>query len=447
VQRQPGSTRKRDDARDRDTPRQRSARASRLPRRAAPPVHYNAPPSRPKRRPVSRWVPALDAAGAAAAALVVLGDPLAAALAAALAIPLVGVAVGYDEAPLGGRAQSWFGLAIAAIVIDYAAQLVSNERSATSSLFLLGATLAAWTLVRTALRHAQRRRPERVVILGSGQVATRLAQLVSSHGRGQLEVVGCLDDTLGGGEKLRQIGRLSRLRELAAAGSVDRVMVAFPAGADRETVAELRDLDALGVRIDVVPRMFELLGDRVGAYRFGTLSMTMVPGSAHDAQRWIKRAFDIGSSTVLLVTVAPLMALIALAIKAEDRGSILSRQRYVGSRGRAFQILKFRTTVLQAASGGATASEAVETRPELRFTRVGAFISKLSLDKLPQLWNVLRGDISLVGPRPLHTFELAALESWELTCRLERPGITRLDQGGIPSAAEGDPAWSAGSGL
>jgi lipopolysaccharide/colanic/teichoic acid biosynthesis glycosyltransferase len=447
VQRQPGSAQKRDDARDRETPRQRSARAIRLPRRAAPPVHYDAPPSRAARRPVGRWLPGLDAAGAAAAALVVLGDPLAAALAAVLAIPLVGIAVGYDEAPLVGRAQSWFRLAIAAIVIDYAAQLVSNERSATSSLFLLGATLSAWTLVRTALRHAQRRRPERVVILGSGQVATRLAQLVSSNGRGQLEVVGCLDDTLGGGEELRQIGRLSRLRELAAAGSVDRVMVAFPAGPDRETFAELRYLDALGTRIDVVPRMFELLGDRVSAYRFGTLSMTMVRARAPDAQRWIKRAFDIGASTVLLVAVAPLMAMIALAIKADDRGSILSRQRCVGYRGRAFQVLKFRTTVLQAASSGATASEAVETRPELRPTRVGAFISGLSLDKLPQLWNVLRGDIGLVGPRPLHTFELAALESWGLTCRLERPGITRLDQGGIPSAAEGDPAWSAGSGL
>jgi polysaccharide biosynthesis protein PslA len=410
-------------------------------------VHYDAPPLRSPRRSVSRWLPGLDASGAATAALVVLGDPLAAGLAALLAVPLIGIAVGYDEAPLVGRVPSWFRLAIAAVVIDYAAQMVASERSATSSLLLVGATLAAWTLVRFALRQVQRRRPERVVILGGGAVATRLAQLVSSRGHGELEVVGCLDDTLRGGEKLQQIGRLSRLRELATSGSVDRVMVAFPAGPDRETLAELRYLDALGTRIDVVPRMFELLGDRVSAYRFGTLSMTMVRVRAPDAQRWIKRAFDIGASTVLLVAVAPLMALIALAIKAEDRGSLLSRQRCVGSRGRAFQVLKFRTTVLQAASSGATASEAVETRPELRPTRVGAFISGLSLDKLPQLWNVLRGDISLVGPRPLHTFELAALESWGLTCRLERPGITRLDQGDIPSAAEGDPAWSAGSGL
>jgi lipopolysaccharide/colanic/teichoic acid biosynthesis glycosyltransferase len=172
-----------------------------------------------------------------------------------------------------------------------------------------------------------------------------------------------------------------------------------------------------------------------GCARIGDLAVLPLPyGSLGLAWRVAKRAFDIVLSAILLALLAPLFALVALAIWAEDRGPALYRQARVGREDRSFTIWKFRSMVSGAESGnGELAQQNVTTgllfkiENDPRITKVGAIIRRFSVDELPQLVNVLRGDMSIVGPRPLavdpHAFDERAARR-----HLVRPGLTGLWQ-------------------
>ena len=154
-----------------------------------------------------------------------------------------------------------------------------------------------------------------------------------------------------------------------------------------------------------------------------------------EASRWTKRAFDIVGSGLLLLVAAPIIAATALAIKLEDRGPVFFKQVRVGRRGEQFECLKIRSMVVDAEARKAELEAMNEGAGVLfkmardpRITRVGAFIRRFSIDEIPQFWNVFRGDMSLVGPRPALPKEVALYDR-DAVRRLDvRPGLTGLWQ-------------------
>jgi lipopolysaccharide/colanic/teichoic acid biosynthesis glycosyltransferase len=219
----------------------------------------------------------------------------------------------------------------------------------------------------------------------------------------------------------------SVVQELA----VDRVFL-IPVSADGEMMLEaVRRTAKLGVKVSIVPRLFEIVGSAVAFDAVGGVTVLGVrrPGLSAGARR-TKRAIDIFGSALVLFVLSPLMAAIALAIKLESPGPVFFRQQRVGRDGAVFEILKFRSMVKDAEAQ----REALESLNEStgnfklacdpRITRTGRLLRRCSLDELPQLINVLRGDMSLVGPRPLVLPEDHLVEGRHRDRLHLAPGIT-----------------------
>jgi exopolysaccharide biosynthesis polyprenyl glycosylphosphotransferase len=383
-----------------------------------------------------RW----QAAGAGA-----LGAP--ALLFAALAPLVIFVAGGYDsrQNPLGpGRLPR---LLMASGVTTWAVWTVAAVAGWSIDAGQFTAVALAlpfvWVASRRVAEAAQRRRPQRVLIVGSGQVARHVADLALRHPERGLSVVGCVDDEAMSIDGIDPplLGRMEDLSTVLQEQAIDRVIVSFSLNSDGQILRVLRDCDSQGVDVAVVPRLFDLLGPSPQVDSIGGLGLLTVRSKRRG---WVscaaKRALDIVVSTTMLVLAAPIMAAVAFAIRLDDGKPTLFRQTRIGRGGRPFEIVKFRTMTQGAdeeqasdliADGPdaiAAVSEAMKHQYDSWITPVGRFLRRTSLDELPQLWNVLKGDMSLVGPRPLRQYEVEALTDWEITRQEVRPGITGLWQ-------------------
>ena len=284
--------------------------------------------------------------------------------------------------------------------------------------------------------------PERILIVGGGVVADRVVNLARRPSSAAV-VVGCLDDRTGPSKPNGppSLGTIDQLPQVLATGDIDRVIVAFSASRDRKTLDVLRSCSTYRGSVDIVPRFFDLLGPRALTYDADGLAFLSVPGRRFTRGRaLLKRTIDFAGAAALLIVLSPVLLAISAAILIDSGSPVLFRQRRIGMRGTTFSILKFRT--LKPDSGAVHKGEALELTPgsigghveqakqeaAKRATRVGAFLRKTSLDELPQLFNVLAGQMSLVGPRPLSPLEDAVLDGWELLRREMRPGITGLWQ-------------------
>jgi exopolysaccharide biosynthesis polyprenyl glycosylphosphotransferase len=239
---------------------------------------------------------------------------------------------------------------------------------------------------------------EDTLVVGAGQVGQGLVETLLAERRYGLRPIGFLEDDPYDRLPLPVIGTTSELGPVLAETGVRRVVVAFGSASDASMVSLLRACDDARVAVYVLPRFFELgLGGRLReADEVRGISLIRLRRSAlRRSSRAIKRAFDIAIASVGLVLVSPAMAAIALAVRLSSPGPVLFRQRRAGRRGREFDLLKFRS---MRVNDDADVTWSVGQDP--RVTRVGALIRRTSLDELPQLWNVLRGDMSLVGPRP-----------------------------------------------
>ena len=291
-------------------------------------------------------------------------------------------------------------------------------------------TFAAILVGRTAARSlAGRLAPsERCLLIGDQELADRVRErLGSSAARAtvvaSLPLTGDILDTLDSPRSLRLL--VSDLR-------VHRIILA-PNTTHMNDVAELiRVAKAVGVRVSVLPRMFEAVGAAVefddvdgltmlGVRRFGLVR------SSH----FLKRAFDILAGSIVLLLVAPLMAAIAVAIRLDTKGPVFFRQPRVGRDGRHFRIFKYRSMVADADDHKDRLRELNEAGLGLfkithdpRVTRVGAFLRRTSLDELPQLFNVMLGEMSLVGPRPLVIDEDALVVGLDRSRLHLTPGMT-----------------------
>ena len=234
-----------------------------------------------------------------------------------------------------------------------------------------------------------------------------------------------------------------RFSQVVHENDVHRVIVAPVTTDARDTLDLIRLAKAVGVRVSVLPRLFEVVGSSVefdhvdgmtmlGVRRFG------LTRSSHA----LKRAFDLVGATLMLVGVAPVILAVAIAVRLDSRGPVLFRQTRVGRDGKRFQIFKFRTMVPEAESLKGKLVHLNETQglfkitDDPRITRIGGFLRRTALDELPQLMNVWRGEMSLVGPRPLVVDEDARIEGLDRSRLHLTPGMTGhwqiLGSGRIP---------------
>jgi exopolysaccharide biosynthesis polyprenyl glycosylphosphotransferase len=266
-----------------------------------------------------------------------------------------------------------------------------------------------------------------------------------------MEVVGCVGDRAGQAvEGIPLLGPLSDITSIISGHRIDRVIVAFTAEPDALLLNRLRQCVAEGVQVDIVPRFYDLVGPSPRAHSLGSLALVEVPGRGLTvSQRAAKRTMDALGAAAILLVLSPFIIATAALIALADGRPVLFRQTRVGRDGREFSIRKFRTMRTDADAHGvarlaALADEGqrslhdelhipdvvheLKSEGDARVTRVGQFLRRTSLDELPQLINVLRGDMSLVGPRPLRPFEVAFLAPWQRARQELRPGLTGLWQ-------------------
>ena len=334
---------------------------------------------------------------------------------------------GVSEAPrlvLTCLAVSWplFGLLTA----------MSVDRPAAGAFFGAIACAAIAGMTRSGARMTAHRTPklrQRTLIVGSGLVARRLADRIQDHPELGLALTGYIDDHqegVSGAADLPYLGGLPALSDLVALDQVDRVMIAFTRAHHEELLHALRVCRDAGVAVDVVPRLFEFLEGARTVDQIGGMPLLSIDAPEFSgASRFSKRTLDVIGASVLLFALAPLLALIAIAIKLDSRGPVLFTQPRSGRGGRFFKLYKFRSMHAGATVEVRPDGAIFKTREDERITRVGRVIRRFSLDEAPQLLNVLKGDMSLVGPRPLVLAEAQALtEDWQARRADLRPGLT-----------------------
>lgn len=269
--------------------------------------------------------------------------------------------------------------------------------------------------------------PERCIIIGSESNYRWLAGKLLNATRLNVELVGCIEVEGAGATPSAEFVR-ERLRTL----EVDRAILAPQWGTEADSTLELiANVKASGCKVSLMPRMLEVVGSSVvfddlegvpvlGVRRFGLSRSSQT----------VKRAFDVVLSLLLLTFTAPVLAAISLLIRLDSAGGTLFRQTRVGRDGSEFQMLKFRSMVLDAESLKPElmhlneASGLFKITNDPRTTRVGRWLRKTSLDELPQLINVLRGEMSLVGPRPLVREDDCRIQGWHRRRLHLTPGMT-----------------------
>jgi exopolysaccharide biosynthesis polyprenyl glycosylphosphotransferase len=304
-------------------------------------------------------------------------------------------------------------------------------------------TVSLRPLVRWTIRRGFG--PERTLIVGSGPEASFVARKFRAHPEYGMEVVGMVD--LAAQERRRRgpggrggqrddepplLGDLTRFEELQREFAVERVVVAFTRHSPQDVMNAIRAARMLGVKLTLVPRLFEVLGRGMeidDVEGMSVLSLRSLPRTR--SSLLLKRAMDVVGASAGLILLSPLLLAIAIAVKATSRGPVFFAQERIGRRNRPFRIYKFRTMVENAEEMKPQLAHLNEVEPPMfkisedpRLTRVGRLLRRTSLDEIPQLWNVLRGQMSLVGPRPLVPSEDAKVIGWH-RARLElTPGLT-----------------------
>jgi exopolysaccharide biosynthesis polyprenyl glycosylphosphotransferase len=280
---------------------------------------------------------------------------------------------------------------------------------------------------------------ERCLVLGNAGSAARIASKLHSATGAHAEVMGrvSLDDVEYGDipGAAPTLGHIEGLGLLLVTHEVERVIIA-PDGHDQEQILNaIRLIKAMGVKVSVLPRLLEVVGSSSTFDEVDGITLLGVRQyGLSDSSAFLKRAVDVSAAAVGIVVLAPLLAVLAAAVWLESRGTILFRQPRIGRSGREFAMLKFRSMVPDAEAMKDSLRDRNESQglfkieKDPRITRVGRFLRKTSLDELPQLFNVLRGDMSLVGPRPLVPAEDAMIEGWQRRRLAVKPGMTGLWQ-------------------
>ena len=279
---------------------------------------------------------------------------------------------------------------------------------------------------------------DRVLIVGAGEIGRAVMRNLVARPELGYQVVGFLDDDLSKGDlgRFKALGGLDSVGTVMKSERVDEVIITLPWMYHRTIMGLVRSCQAAGVRARVVPDLFQLSlshvdFDDMGGIPLMGLKSTAIPR----AGRLIKRVLDIAIALTALVVSSPVLLLIALLVRLDSSGPALFRQRRVGEAGRPFDILKFRTMRVGAEAEqerlkhhNESTGPLFKMKADPRITGLGRFLRRVSLDELPQFVNVLRGEMSVVGPRPGLPVEVAEYQPWQRQRLDVPPGITGLWQ-------------------
>jgi exopolysaccharide biosynthesis polyprenyl glycosylphosphotransferase len=341
-----------------------------------------------------------------------------------------------DEAPELFRVATLYTL-LAWLCSDV---MVDGYIGSDQILAVWGLLFASMLITRSAARRLARTLApeERCLILGEAPAAHWIASKLESTKGVRARVVGRvpLERERPGPNGIPVLGSFDTLGLTLEQQDIDRVVIA-PSTSDADHILDaIRLVKSLGVNVSVLPRLFEVVGSSVefdeidgvtllGVRRYGLTQSSVI----------LKRGLDLVGATLGLLLIAPLLCIVAVAIKLDTPGPVLFRQRRMGRRDKTFEMLKFRTMVDGAERERAALGDRNEAGDGLfkieadpRITRVGRLLRQTSLDELPQLFNVLRGEMALVGPRPLVIDEDARIEGWQRRRLLLSPGMTGLWQ-------------------
>ena len=266
-----------------------------------------------------------------------------------------------------------------------------------------------------------------MIVVGSGMMTGHLLRYLSWDPR--ITVVGCVDDDPVPGTTV--LGTMEDLPRLVEDLNVDQVMVGF---SRTHPAAAIRRLQSLNdkVAIAIVPRYFEMMTWRAPVKEISGLAVIDVPRAGLNVgARTVKRTFDLVVGGFTLLAMLPVLVAVAIAIKATSPGPVIFRQDRIGRNNKPFRMYKLRTMAVDSedARRDLTASNEMDgplfkMRVDPRVTKIGRFLRRTSLDELPQLFNVLIGDMSLVGPRPFIPDESSAINGSAQRRFEVRPGIT-----------------------
>jgi len=263
-----------------------------------------------------------------------------------------------------------------------------------ATLVLLAAVCVALMRLAVEFRHEQNT-PWRVLILGGGPLASRIAQEIESSGRQRVEPAGMVADRPSQGP-WPWLGRLDRLKDIVDKVHPDHIVVALEERRGHLPLAQLLDSRARGVVVEEALAVYERLTGKIAIEALTPGALIMTKGFRNDgASERLARLVSVVAAIVGLIVLAPFFGLIALAIKLDSRGPIMFFQDRAGKNGQAFRLWKFRT--MHPAE--VHRSEWVQDNFD-RITRLGRFLRRFRIDELPQLVNILQGEMNLVGPRP-----------------------------------------------
>jgi exopolysaccharide biosynthesis polyprenyl glycosylphosphotransferase len=335
---------------------------------------------------------------------------------------------------------SLFQVAFVALIFA----VVSGEHF--SSYYLFYGSLAFALLYVSLLRYAYERLTgamlraagyrRRAVLVGTGKHIGDVAHALRDAPHSPIEVVGFLAPKTLSANGLRPLGSLQELKKVLGSERIDEVIIADPDFPQVEALELVDQCHQRGVRVRLAPSTMEILihraefvpGQSVPLFELG-------PPVFEGVDFALKRAFDVVGATLLLVVLSPLLLAIVLGVRLSSRGPVLFHSVRRGIGQRPFRCLKFRTMHTDAEQRQADLEELNEAsgalfkiRDDPRLTPVGRLLRRFSLDELPQLVNVLRGEMSLVGPRPLPERDYEMLEDWHRKRYLVLPGITGLWQ-------------------
>ena len=349
----------------------------------------------------------------------------------------------YDLANIPSFAKQWgrFTLAymLAVFVLGGVLYFTYREMSrllvayfSVTDYFLLLLTRYLLTLhLKTALG---KEKCTNVLMVGTSRAAVDLAKTVMKDHSAIYNLVGFADSDWDYQSPLPAplIGQLEEVPRLIDEYDINLVLIALPESRSRQTDKLINDLDRFPVRVYVVYDLGKLAVLKSEVESFGYWLMIgvrepMIRGS----RRLVKRVFDLTASLVLLILTSPIFLLIWIAIRFDTPGPAIHRSERVGENGKLFEMLKFRSMVVGAAQlqdQSMTTDErglpVYKLKRDPRVTRVGRFLRKISLDELPQLINVLKGEMSLVGPRPEQPFVVENYDHWERERLSVPPGVT-----------------------
>lgn len=335
-----------------------------------------------------------------------------------------------DEAPALFELATFYALGI---WVTRHATVTDAMSGAHVMTVLLGFFAGAFVL-RMAGRAVARRMlaPERCLVVGEVGTARRVARALSA-GAHHARVVASIECDSAKSEHmtLSDLSQAPNLAQIVDAEQVDRLLVAPRYPETGHVLGLVHAAKSIGVRVTLVPFLGEIVGASAELESIGGVSMLGLPRlDLSRSARIIKRGMDMVGACVGLAMAAPVIAAATAAIKLDSGGPVLFRQVRTGRDGSSFEILKFRTMVDGADSQKVqlvSRNEAVglfKIAEDPRVTRVGRVLRKTSLDELPQLWNVIRGDMSLVGPRPLIADEDAKVVGWFRHRQHIQPGMT-----------------------